>query len=71
MSFEELLRELTDSAELEIYILNNEGIAHMDMRGKVKSIRKIAERYEDYEVVEIYKRPYTKPEELEIFLEAA
>ena len=71
MSIEELLSELQDDVIVELYILDFQGVASLDAEGRVKDLRRRAAAYAGYEVAEIYKRPYTEPKELEIFVEAA
>jgi len=71
MSIEELLNELQDDVIVELWVVDFQGVAGLEASGTVQELRRRAAAYAGYEVAEIYKRPYTEPKELEVYLEAA
>ncbi len=69
MQLKWVLEQLKDRALVELYIVDHEGRAFLAETARAKQLLKRVEKYEGYEVAEIFKRKYTDPYALEIYLE--
>lgn len=69
MKLKGILEQLKDRVIVELYIIDNEGKAKIAETTRAKQLLKRAAEYDGYVVAEVFKRKYTDPYALEIYLE--